>query len=104
MKQVQDSQSVAKRKALDDTITNIEKQYGKGTIMRLGDKPNHVIDVIPTGCISLDYALGVGGIPRGRIIEIYGPEAGGSGLYFLFRLIYYGLRTGHTSSIDSSQR
>jgi len=77
MKQVQDSQSVAKRKALDDTITNIEKQYGKGTIMRLGDKPNHVIDVIPTGCISLDYALGVGGIPRGRIIEIYGPEAGG---------------------------
>jgi len=77
MKQVQDSQSTAKRKALEDTITNIEKQYGKGTIMRLGDKPNHAIDVISTGCISLDYALGVGGIPRGRIIEIYGPESGG---------------------------
>jgi len=66
-----------KFKVIEDAISSIEKQYGKGTIMRLGDKPNHDIKVISTGCLSLDFALGVGGVPRGRIIEIYGPESGG---------------------------
>jgi len=67
----------AKMKILDDTITNIEKQYGKGTIMKLGDGVINPVDSIPTGSISLDYALGIGGVPRGRIVEIYGPESSG---------------------------
>lgn len=64
-------------KLLDDTIANIEKEYGKGTIMRLGDNPIQKPEVISTGCLSLDYALGVGGVPKGRIVEIYGPQSGG---------------------------
>lgn len=66
-----------KFKVINDAITNIEKQFGKGTIMQLGDKPLAKVDVISTGCLSLDIACGVGGVPRGRIIEIYGPEASG---------------------------
>ncbi|MCQ2790218.1 MAG: recombinase RecA [bacterium] len=69
--------SEAKNKALSLAIEKIEKDFGKGSIMRLGDKPAVNIDVIPTGALSLDIALGVGGIPRGRIIEIYGPESSG---------------------------
>ncbi len=67
-----------KMKALDAVLLQIEKQYGKGSIMRLGDEAgNTEIEVISTGCLSLDIALGVGGLPRGRIIEIYGPESSG---------------------------
>ncbi len=62
---------------MDRAILQIEKQYGKGSIMRLGEQSNLDIAVIPTGSLSLDLALGVGGIPRGRIVEIYGPEASG---------------------------
>ena len=66
-----------KLKALDQVIAQIEKQHGKGSIMRLGDHSITPIDVISTGCLALDNALGIGGIPRGRIIEIYGPESSG---------------------------
>ena len=67
-----------KQKALDLVISQITKQYGKGSIMKLGEEAKNVgIDVIPTGCLALDIALGVGGIPRGRIVEIYGPESSG---------------------------
>ena len=66
-----------KKKILEQAILNIEKQFGKGSIMRLGDAPDQKIDVIPTGCLPLDLALGCGGMPRGRIIEIYGPESSG---------------------------
>ncbi|SNX54152.1 recombinase RecA [Thermoanaerobacterium sp. RBIITD] len=66
-----------KQKALEKAIMQIEKQFGKGSIMRLGDTPKANIEVIPTGCLELDIALGVGGIPRGRIIEIFGPESSG---------------------------
>ena len=67
-----------KMKALDAVLMQIEKQYGKGSIMRLGDAAGETeIDVIPTGCLTLDLALGIGGMPRGRIIEIYGPESSG---------------------------
>ena len=67
-----------KRKALDAVLAQIEKTYGKGAIMKLGeDAGNTDIEVIPTGCLSLDLALGIGGLPRGRMIEIYGPESSG---------------------------
>ena len=67
----------AKMKALQATIDKIEKDYGKGTIMKLGDQPQWDVQVIPSGSIALDHALGIGGYPRGRIIEIYGPESSG---------------------------
>ena len=67
----------AKQKLLEDTIFSIEKTYGKGTIMKLGDGVINNIESISTGSISLDYALGIGGVPRGRIVEIYGPESSG---------------------------
>ena len=66
-----------KVKAVDVAMTQIERQFGKGAIMRLGDRIKIDVDVIPTGSVSLDAALGVGGVPRGRIIEIYGPESSG---------------------------
>ncbi len=67
-----------KIKALDAALAQIEKQYGKGSVMKLGDNTKNMnIEVVPTGSLSLDIALGVGGMPRGRIIEIYGPESSG---------------------------
>ncbi|MEK7614743.1 MAG: recombinase RecA [Patescibacteria group bacterium] len=63
--------------SIDDTIREIQTKFGEGAIMKLGDKPRVGIDSIPTGSIGLDYALGVGGLPRGRIIEIFGPESSG---------------------------
>jgi recombination protein RecA len=66
-----------RRKALDAAMAQIEKQFGQGAVMRLGDKAQVEIDTIPTGALTLDIALGIGGLPRGRIIEIYGPESSG---------------------------
>ena len=66
-----------KEKALADTIAQIEKTYGKGSIMRMTDSVATQIDAVPTGCLSLDLALGIGGLPRGRIVEVYGPESSG---------------------------
>lgn len=71
------SEKDAKQKALQLTLDKLEKTYGKGTIMKLGDKQVVDIDAIPTGSLSLDIALGIGGFPRGRIVEIYGPESSG---------------------------
>ena len=69
---------VEKEKALEIALSQIEKQFGKGAIMKLGDAGAKIsVSVIPTGCIELDYALGVGGVPRGRIIEVFGPESSG---------------------------
>lgn len=67
----------AKLKILDETIAGIEKAFGKGSIMKLGDGVINPVEAIPTGALSLDWALGIGGVPRGRIIEIYGPESSG---------------------------
>ncbi len=66
-----------KAKALETALSQIERQFGKGTVMRLGDQANVAVDVIPSGSLALDAALGVGGYPRGRVIEIYGPESSG---------------------------
>jgi recombination protein RecA len=64
-------------KALDTALAQIEKQHGKGSVMRLGERPVSLLEVIPTGSIALDLALGIGGLPRGRVVEIYGPESSG---------------------------
>jgi recombination protein RecA len=66
-----------KQKVLKLALDKIEKDFGKGSVMLLGDKQNETIDVISTGSLGLDVALGVGGLPRGRVIEIYGPESSG---------------------------
>ena len=66
-----------REKALDIALAQIDKQYGKGSVMRLGDEARAPIEVIPTGSIALDVALGIGGLPRGRVVEIYGPESSG---------------------------
>ena len=72
-----DQQNSAKKKSLDVALSQIEKQFGKGSIMKLGEKTKEKIDAISTGALSLDIALGIGGVPKGRIVEIYGPEASG---------------------------
>ena len=73
----QDTTQQEKMKALEATLSSIEKEFGKGTVMKLGEKTAMQVDVVPTGCLDLDIALGVGGIPRGRIIEVFGPESSG---------------------------
>jgi recombination protein RecA len=69
--------SVDKGKAIESALANIEKKFGKGSIMRLGERPHEEVGSISTNCLSLDAAIGVGGFPRGRIIEVYGPESSG---------------------------
>ena len=72
-----------KQKALMEAFKSIEKQYGKGAVMKLGEKSNESVEVIPSGSIALDAALGVGGYPKGRVIEIYGPESSGKTTFAL---------------------
>ena len=71
------SDNKEKLKALQLTIDKLEKAYGKGTVMKMGDKAVEEVDVIPSGSLGLDLALGVNGYPKGRVIEIYGPESSG---------------------------
>jgi len=73
----QDAEREAKLKALKLTLDKLDKTYGKGTVMKMGDAPVEEVDIIPSGSLGLDIALGVGGYPRGRVIEIYGPESSG---------------------------
>lgn len=90
-----------KNKALEDAFKSIEKQFGKGSIMRLGDKVNEVCEVVPTGSISLDMALGVGGYPKGRIIEIYGPESSGKTTFALHAIAEAQKQGGIAAFIDA---
>src|SRR5690554_4608025 len=69
--------NIEKKKALDLALSQIEKQFGKGSIMRLGEGAKLNLDIVPTGSLDLDIALGIGGLPKGRIVEIYGPESSG---------------------------
>ena len=90
-----------KQKLLDDTLKQIEKQFGKGSIMKLGDKVYEKMEVIPTGSISLDMALGVGGYPKGRIIEIYGPESSGKTTLALHAIAEAQKQGGFAAFIDA---
>lgn len=86
---------------LQDTIKQIEKQYGKGSIMKLGDRANVDIDAIPSGSIKLDLALGIGGYPKGRIIEVYGPESSGKTTLALHAIAEVQKRGGRAAFIDA---
>lgn len=87
-------------KTIEDTLNLIEKTYGKGSIMRLGDRPHVEVDVIPTGSLLLDHALGVGGYPRGRMIEIFGPESSGKTTLALHAIAEVQKQNGKAAFID----
>ena len=90
-----------KQKALEAALGQIEKQYGKGTVMKLGDKSQMQVETVPTGSLSLDIALGVGGVPKGRIIEIYGPESSGKTTVALHMVAEVQKRGGVAGFIDA---
>ena len=90
-----------KKKALETAIAQIEKNFGKGTVMRLGDKPEMQVDAIPTGSLALDAALGIGGVPKGRIIEIYGPESSGKTTLALHIVAQAQKRGGEVAFVDA---
>ena len=90
-----------KRKALDTALLQIEKNFGKGAVMRLGDRPDMTVEAIPTGSLALDAALGIGGVPRGRIIEIYGPESSGKTTLALHILAAAQKMGGEVAFIDA---
>lgn len=92
---------IDKAKAVDLAIAQIERQFGKGSIMRLGSAEKIDVPVIPTGCLSLDIALGVGGVPRGRVVEIFGPEAGGKTTLALHIVAEAQKRNGQAAFIDA---
>ncbi len=90
-----------KDKALEQVLNDIEKQFGKGSIMKLGENTHTQMDVCSTGCLSLDVALGVGGFPRGRIIEIYGPESSGKTTFALQAIAEQQKKGGRAAFIDA---
>lgn len=90
-----------KRKALETCMAQIEKAYGKGSIMRLGENTGVVVEAIPTGSLSLDLALGIGGVPKGRIVEIYGPESSGKTTLALHIVAEAQKRGGEVAFIDA---
>ncbi|EGN56454.1 protein RecA [Hallella multisaccharivorax DSM 17128] len=97
----QKAEKQAKMKALQAAMSKIEKDFGKGSIMRMGDEKVENVDVIPTGSIGLDIALGVGGYPRGRIIEIYGPESSGKTTLAITAIAEAQKRGGIAAFIDA---
>ena len=95
------NKTVEKDRALAQVLADIEKQFGKGAIMKLGEQKNMEIDVVPSGSISLDIALGVGGYPKGRIIEIYGPESSGKTTFALHAIAEVQKTGGRAAFIDA---
>ena len=95
------NKDVSKDKALEQVLSDIEKQFGKGSIMKLGDNKHMKVDVCSSGCLSLDIALGVGGYPRGRIIEIYGPESSGKTTFALQAIAEHQKLGGRAAFIDA---
>lgn len=90
-----------KEKALAEALKAIEKEYGKGAVMKLGEKIDEKVEVIPSGSIALDVALGVGGYPKGRIIEIYGPESSGKTTFALHAIAEAQKKGGYAAFIDA---
>ena len=90
-----------KKKALQTALAQIDKNFGKGTVMRLGDRPEMNVEAIPTGSLALDAALGIGGVPKGRIIEIYGPESSGKTTLALHILAEAQKRGGEVAFVDA---
>ena len=90
-----------KKKALQTALLQIEKNFGKGTVMRLGDRPEMNVEAIPTGSLALDAALGIGGVPKGRIIEIYGPESSGKTTLALHILAQAQKMGGEVAFVDA---
>ena len=90
-----------KKKALDTALSQIEKSFGKGAVMRLGDRPEMNVEAIPTGSLALDAALGIGGVPKGRIIEIYGPESSGKTTLALHILAETQKQGGEVAFVDA---
>ena len=90
-----------KKKALQTALAQIDKSFGKGTVMRLGDKPEMNVEAIPTGSLALDAALGIGGVPKGRIIEIYGPESSGKTTLSLHILAEAQKQGGEVAFVDA---
>ena len=95
------SKTAEKDKALAQVLADIEKQFGKGAIMKLGEQKNIEVDVVPSGSLSLDIALGVGGYPKGRIIEIYGPESSGKTTFALHAIAEVQKTGGRAAFIDA---
>ena len=90
-----------KKKALQTALAQIDKSFGKGTVMRLGDRPEMNVEAIPTGSLALDAALGIGGVPKGRIIEIYGPESSGKTTLALHILAEAQKKGGEVAFVDA---
>ena len=90
-----------KRKALEAAIGQIEKQFGKGSVMKLGENAHLNIEAIPTGALSLDIALGIGGVPRGRIVEVFGPESSGKTTVALHMIAEAQKMGGEAAFIDA---
>lgn len=95
-----ESERGERKKALEAALAQIEKQYGKGSVMRLGENYNMQVDAIPTGSMALDAALGIGGLPKGRIVEVYGPEASGKTTLALHVVAETQKRGGEAAYID----
>lgn len=95
------TENIEKRKALEVALGQIEKQFGKGSVMKLGDYTAMSVEAIPTGALSLDVALGIGGIPRGRIIEVYGPESSGKTTLTLHMIAEAQKMGGEAAFIDA---
>ena len=95
------SKEISKDKALEQVLNDIEKQFGKGSIMKLGDNKHMKVDVVSSGVLSLDIALGVGGYPKGRIIEIYGPESSGKTTFALQAIAEHQKLGGRAAFIDA---